>query len=52
MSGRKRDDAQPTIPPWTPDPATVARIQREEADALRKAAQKLPEIDPKDAKYW
>lgn len=48
MFGRKRDDAPPKPPP---DPAAVARAQRE-ADALRKVARELPDIDPADAEYW
>lgn len=49
MFGRKRDDAQPK--PSPPNPDAVARVQRE-ADALRKTARELPEIDPADAEYW
>lgn len=51
MFGRQRQESQTEPKPPAPDPAVVARAQRE-ADALREAARQLPEIHPADAKYW
>lgn len=51
MFGRKRQEPHTEPKRPAPDPAAVARAQRE-VDDLRQAARGRKDIDPADAKYW